>query len=106
MPSWQLQTDRYILSLRAMRVTVKLFARGRELAGGVGSADFELAAGANTADLLRAVEARFPGLADESFKASLALALNCEYVPLGEGEPHRDLKEGDEVALIPPISGG
>ena len=55
---------------------------------------------------MRAVEARFPGLADESFKASLALALNCEYVPLGEGEPHRDLKEGDEVALIPPISGG
>lgn len=34
---------------------------------------------------------------------SLTLALNEEYVPAGEVLP---LKEGDTVALIPPISGG
>jgi len=34
---------------------------------------------------------------------SITLALNEEYVPAGEILP---LKDGDAVALIPPISGG
>ena len=34
---------------------------------------------------------------------NLTLALNEEYVPMGEV---LQLKEGDTVALIPPISGG
>ena len=34
---------------------------------------------------------------------SLTLALNEEYVPAGEVI---DLKDGDTIALIPPISGG
>lgn len=34
---------------------------------------------------------------------SLTLALNEEYVPSGEVI---DLKNGDTIALIPPISGG
>jgi molybdopterin converting factor small subunit len=33
----------------------------------------------------------------------ITLAVNAEYVPFGENKP---LKNGDTVALIPPISGG
>lgn len=91
-----------------MRVSVKLFARGRELAGGAAGAEFELADGATTRELLAAAEERFPGLATPDFRETLVLAVNCEYVPVGgeEGEPPRVLKDGDEVAFIPPISGG
>ncbi len=34
---------------------------------------------------------------------NITLALNEEYIPMGEV---KNLKEGDTVALIPPISGG
>lgn len=47
---------------------------------------------------------KYPNLAtmvlDED---SLTLALNEEYVPYGE---EKELKDGDTIALIPPISGG
>lgn len=58
----------------------------------------------NTADLRRKLAEIYPNLAplvtDED---SITLALNEEYVPAGEV---LDLKNGDTVALIPPISGG
>ena len=58
----------------------------------------------NTADLRRILADTYPKLAplvmDED---SITLALNEEYVPAGEILP---LKDGDTVALIPPISGG
>ena len=58
----------------------------------------------NTADLRRILADAYPKLAplvmDED---SITLALNEEYVPAGEILP---LKDGDTVALIPPISGG
>ena len=57
-----------------------------------------------TADLRRILADAYPKLAplvmDED---SITLALNEEYVPAGEILP---LKDGDTVALIPPISGG
>ncbi len=41
----------------------------------------------------------FPGLL--KWKASVRLALNLEYVQFSH-----DLKSGDEVSFIPPVSGG
>ena len=60
------------------------------------------AAGAATWDALRAkLGEAFPALAP--VLAAAALALNMEYVPAGEA---MGFKEGDELAVIPPISGG
>ena len=76
-----------------MRVTVRLFAALRERAG-AGRRELELPQGATAGDVFAALEigAEPPGL---------AYAVNQEYA-----ERSAALKDGDEVALIPPVSGG
>ena len=58
-----------------------------------------LAEGARLSDLYRQLEQRFPKLA--GFRNSVALALNQEYSGAAA-----ELHDDDEVALIPPVSGG
>jgi molybdopterin synthase catalytic subunit/molybdopterin converting factor small subunit len=76
-----------------MRVTVRLFAGLREHAG-TGRRDVDLGDGARVDDVWRALE-----LGDEP--TGLVFAVNRAYVRRGQA-----LAEGDEVALIPPVSGG
>jgi len=76
-----------------MRVAVRLFAALRERAGTRETA-VELADGASVADVWPAL-----GLGDEP--AGLVYAVNRSYV-----ERSTPLADGDEVALIPPVSGG
>jgi MoaE-MoaD fusion protein len=76
-----------------MRVTVRLFAGLREHAG-TGRRDVDLGDGARVEDVWRALE-----LGEEP--AGLVFAVNRAYVGRGKA-----LAEGDEVALIPPVSGG
>jgi molybdopterin synthase catalytic subunit len=74
-----------------MRVTVRLFAGLRERAGW---SERELDGVARVADIWSRLE-----LGDEP--PGLLYAVNREYAP-----PERELADGDEVALIPPVSGG
>ena len=76
-----------------MKVTVRLFAGLRERAG-AGARELELAEGARAGDVWRALD-----LGDEP--DGLVYAVNRSYV-----ERETALSEGDEVALIPPVSGG
>jgi MoaE-MoaD fusion protein len=76
-----------------VRVVVKLFAALRERAG-AGERSIDLAEGARAADVWPAL-----GLGEEP--AGLLYAINREYA-----ERDQALAEGDEVALIPPVSGG
>jgi MoaE-MoaD fusion protein len=76
-----------------MRVTVRLFAGLREHAG-TGRRDVDLSDEAQVGDVWPALE-----LGDEP--AGLVFAVNRAYV-----ERSQALAEGDEVALIPPVSGG
>ena len=80
-------------TLGRVRVVVKLFAALRERAG-TGERALELADGAQAADVWSAL-----GLGEEP--AGLLYAVNRVYA-----ERDRALGEGDEVALIPPVSGG
>ncbi len=76
-----------------MEVTVRLFAMLRERAGRP-AVTLELPEGARVADAL----AELDGLADG---LPLVMAVNREYADEG-----RVLDAGDELALIPPVSGG
>jgi MoaE-MoaD fusion protein len=76
-----------------MRVTVRLFAGLRERAG-AGEVTLELPTGARVADALLAVNELTEGI-------PVVMAVNREYA-----EETQTLHAGDEIALIPPVSGG
>ena len=81
-----------------MHVTIRLFARLRELAG---AADLtrEVPRGATASDVWNLLVADFPLLAD--YSRNISCAVNEEYARLTTA-----LKDGDEVAFLPPVSGG
>ena len=86
-------------TMDAMEIDVRLFAILRERAG-TDSLRLELGEGATVADALAAA-AREPGLGDVIGRMPVRAALNREYAD--EDAP---LAAGDELALIPPVSGG
>ena len=82
-----------------LSVTVLFFASAR-LATGTPRTTFETMPGTTIAELSEALVARYgKGLAD--VMASCALWVNCEPT-----EPGYALGAGDEVAVLPPVSGG
>jgi molybdopterin converting factor subunit 1 len=82
-----------------MLVQVRLFAMLRERAGRE-SVAVELTDGATVQDALETV-GKEQGLDELIERMPVLAAVNREYVP-----EERVLKEGDELALIPPVSGG
>lgn len=76
-----------------MKITVRLFAALRERAGS-DRIELELPAGASVGDALARIDHLSGG-------ARIVLAVNREYA-----EPGRLLAEGDELAAVPPVSGG
>jgi molybdenum cofactor biosynthesis protein MoaC len=82
-----------------MEVDVRLFAVFRERAGR-DRLSLELPEGANVAEAIEAL-GRLPELEELIAAMPVRAALNREYV----GDDAR-LAEGDELALIPPVSGG
>jgi molybdopterin converting factor small subunit len=59
-------------------------------------------------DLFAQLEERYPGMRDRVL-ASCAVTVNLEYIDV-DGEDaadlDREIKESDEVAIIPPVSSG
>lgn len=84
--------------MRAMTVRVRFFAILRDRAG-TDAADVELPAGATVGEALDAIARRFDAIT--TLLPRVAPAINREYA-------RRDdpLSDGDELALIPPVSGG
>jgi molybdopterin converting factor subunit 1 len=81
-----------------MRVRVLYFGVLRD-AFGRGDEVMELAEGASVADLIDACRGRYAGAGD--VWGSMAVAVNQEYA-----RAEMVLGDGDEVALLPPVSGG
>lgn len=82
-----------------MRVRVKLFAQLRDLAG-TGDVHCEIAHNpATVADAWVALVTLHPALAP--FDSSVSSAVNAEYA-----KRHTTVRDGDEVAFLPPVSGG
>ncbi len=81
-----------------MRVCVLYFGVLKDVVGH-GRSEMDLPEGASVAELLEAH--RGLGKGQESLWESIAVAVNQEYARAGDV-----LKDGDEVALLPPVSGG
>ena len=81
-----------------MRVSIRLFARLRDIAG-AGEMERQLPDGATVRTVWEALASEFSGLKD--YEVSISTAVNAEYsrmdAPVGDG---------DEVAFLPPVSGG
>lgn len=81
-----------------MRVRVLFFGQLKDITG-VTSEDAELSDGAKVEDLFERYGRKFPKLAE--FRGSIAASVNQEY-----SEWRAPLASGDEVAFLPPVSGG
>ena len=84
--------------MTCMRVRVLFFGQLKEIVG-LAQEDAELSEGARVEDLFERYGRRFPKLAE--FRPSVAASLNQEYA-----EWRAPLAAGDEVAFLPPVSGG
>jgi len=81
-----------------MRVTVKLFARLRDIAGAP-ELTRELAAGSTIGGVWHQLASEFPDLAP--YERSISTALNADYARMDAV-----VRDGDEIAFLPPVSGG
>ena len=81
-----------------MRINVLYFAQARERAGRA-SAPFDLPQGSRVADAVAAIRRATPAL--DPLWPHLAIAVDGVLV-----SPETALREGAEVALLPPVSGG
>jgi MoaE-MoaD fusion protein len=86
------------LKAKAMKLRVLFFGLTHDLTG-IGEEQLEMPEGGRLEDLWRQYEARFPRLTEMS--QSLVTAVNQEIA----GRSHL-LQDGDEVAFLPPVSGG
>jgi molybdopterin converting factor subunit 1 len=81
-----------------MKIRLLLFASCRDVMGGK-ELDLEVEEGISAGALREELALRYPRL--RPLKEKLLVAVNAEYV-----DDDTALKNGDEVALIPPVSGG
>ena len=81
-----------------MRVKVRLFARLREIVG-ASEVERDVPPDATLAVVWEQLAAEFPALAP--YRGSIAAAVNADYARL-----QAPVGEGDEVAFLPPVSGG
>ena len=81
-----------------MRVTVRLFARLKDIAGAP-ELERDVPADATLADVWAQLAKDFPAMAP--YRGSVSGARNAEYARMADA-----VSDGDEIAFLPPVSGG
>jgi molybdopterin converting factor subunit 1 len=81
-----------------MRVTIRLFARLRDLAG-AGELVRDVPGPATVQTVWRSLVSEMPGLGE--YERTMSVAVNADYARMSAA-----VNEGDEVAFLPPVSGG
>lgn len=86
------------MSVECMKIVLKLFAAYRE-AYNLSEIELELPGGTTCTQLHERLVRDHPGL--ERWEPVVRFGINQQFVPA-----HTELHEGDELVLIPPVSGG
>jgi molybdopterin converting factor subunit 1 len=81
-----------------MRVTVRLFARLRDLAG-TGELARDVPAPATVRSVWQSLVSDLPAL--QEYVRTMSVAVNADYARMSA-----PVADGDEVAFLPPVSGG
>lgn len=81
-----------------MRVTVRLFARLRDITG-AGELTREAPAGASVGTVWSSLVGDYPELS--AYEKSVSCAINADYSRFTAA-----VADGDEIAFLPPVSGG
>jgi molybdopterin converting factor subunit 1 len=81
-----------------MRVKLRLFGGPRELVGR-SELDLDVEAGSTAGQLVAGLVEEYPVL--HSYAPVIKIAVNRRYA-----DPETELREGDEIAFIPPVAGG
>jgi molybdopterin converting factor subunit 1 len=81
-----------------MRVNIKLFARLRDMAG-AGELVRDVDGPATVKTVWDALVAELPALAE--YERTMSVAVNADYARMAA-----EVRDGDEVAFLPPVSGG
>jgi len=81
-----------------MRVTVRLFARLRDIAGAA-ELGRDVPQGSTIGDVWRQLAGEFPELS--RYDRSISSAVNADYARMDHS-----VRDGDEIAFLPPVSGG
>jgi MoaE-MoaD fusion protein len=84
-----------------MMVTIKLFGMTKMLAGNQSDLSLNVAGGRQVKDLVGAIETGFPAIGELIHKKKVLVSVNQEIA-------HEEtvIKDGDEIALLPPFAGG
>jgi molybdopterin synthase catalytic subunit/molybdopterin converting factor small subunit len=82
-------------------VTVHLFGMTKMLAGNQGTLSLNLVNGGQVKDLVGVLEAGYPAIGELIQKKKVLVSINQEIA-----HDETEIKDGDEIALLPPFAGG
>lgn len=82
-------------------ITVKLFGQLKTLTNNQSELGFALAGARQVKDLLAALDSAYPQIGELIQKRKVLVSVNQEIA-----HPETDIKDGDEIALLPPFAGG
>jgi molybdopterin synthase catalytic subunit/molybdopterin converting factor small subunit len=82
-------------------VTVRLFGMTKMLAGNQGALSLNLVNGGRVKDLVGVLEAGYPAIGELIQKKKVLVSINQEIA-----HDETEIKDGDEIALLPPFAGG
>src|SRR6185295_5049452 len=82
-------------------VTIRLFGMTKSLAGNQDSLSLALGNGRRVKDLLELINAGYPLIGELIHKKKVLVSVNQEIA-----HEETDIRDGDEVALLPPFAGG
>jgi len=82
-------------------VTIRLFGMTKSLAGNQDSLSLALANGRRVKDLVELLDAGYPVIGELIHKKKVLVSVNQEI-----SHEETEIKDGDEVALLPPFAGG